>query len=89
MEQFYWLSRERASLEAAQDAVSAEARLIHYDLAGVSPTPAGSSSFGPAAAKSAGALERRKPCSRLRRALHRYIRIGLSALPSRMGTDAA
>jgi hypothetical protein len=28
MEQFYWLSRERASLEAAQDAVSAEARLI-------------------------------------------------------------
>ena len=34
MEQFYWLSRERASLEAAQDAVSAEARLIHYDLAG-------------------------------------------------------
>ena len=34
MEQFYWLSRERVSLKAAQDAVSAEARLIHYDLAG-------------------------------------------------------
>lgn len=34
MEQVYWLSRERVSLKAAQDAVSAEARLIHYDLAG-------------------------------------------------------
>jgi len=34
MEQVYWLSRERVSLKAAQDALSAEARLIHYDLAG-------------------------------------------------------
>ena len=34
MEQVYWLSRERVSLKAAHDAVSAEARLIHYDLAG-------------------------------------------------------
>jgi len=34
MEKGYWLSRKRASLEAAQNAVSAEARLIHYDLAG-------------------------------------------------------
>lgn len=34
MEQVYWLSRERISLKAAQDALSAEARLIHYDLAG-------------------------------------------------------
>jgi hypothetical protein len=34
MGQVYWLSRQRVSLKAAQDAVSAEARLIHYDLAG-------------------------------------------------------
>ena len=34
MEQDYWLSRKRASLKAAQVAVSAVARLIHYDLAG-------------------------------------------------------
>jgi len=34
MEKGYWLSRKRASLKAAQKAVSAEARLIHYDLAG-------------------------------------------------------
>jgi hypothetical protein len=34
MEKGYWLSRKRASVQAAQDAVSAEARLIHYDLAG-------------------------------------------------------
>ena len=34
MEKGYWLSRKRASLKAAQSAVSAEARLIHYDLAG-------------------------------------------------------
>lgn len=30
----YWLARNRASLESARNAVSAEARLIHYDLAG-------------------------------------------------------
>jgi len=34
MEKGYWLSRKRASLKAAQNAVSSEARLIHYDLAG-------------------------------------------------------
>jgi hypothetical protein len=34
MEKTYWLGRKRASLEAARIAVSAEARLIHYDLAG-------------------------------------------------------
>jgi hypothetical protein len=34
MEKGYWLSRKRASLKAAKNAVSAEARLIHYDLAG-------------------------------------------------------
>jgi hypothetical protein len=34
MEKGYWLSRKRASLKSAQNAVSAEARLIHYDLAG-------------------------------------------------------
>jgi hypothetical protein len=34
MEQLYWLSRQRASLKAAHDAVSSEVRLIHYDLAG-------------------------------------------------------
>ena len=34
MEQVYWLSRQRVSLKAAQDLVSAEARLIYYDLAG-------------------------------------------------------
>jgi hypothetical protein len=34
MEKGYWLSRKRASLRAARNAGSAEARLIHYDLAG-------------------------------------------------------
>ena len=34
MEEAYWLGRNRASLRAAQNAASAEARLIHYDLAG-------------------------------------------------------
>lgn len=34
MEKSYWLGRKRASLKAAQNAVSAQARLIHYDLAG-------------------------------------------------------
>jgi len=33
MDKAYWLGRKRASLDAAQNAVSAEARLIHYDLA--------------------------------------------------------
>jgi hypothetical protein len=34
MEKLYWLGRKRASLKAAQNALSAEARLIHFDLAG-------------------------------------------------------
>jgi len=34
MENAYWLSRGRASLKSAQEATSAEARLIHYELAG-------------------------------------------------------
>jgi hypothetical protein len=34
MEKAYWLGRKRASLKAAQNAVSSEARLIHYELAG-------------------------------------------------------
>jgi len=34
MEKRYWLSRKMASLKAAQNAASSEARLAHYDLAG-------------------------------------------------------
>ncbi len=34
MEKAYWLSRKRASLKLASRATSAEARLVHYDLAG-------------------------------------------------------
>jgi hypothetical protein len=34
MEQAHWLSRKRASIGMAEKAVSAEARLIHYELAG-------------------------------------------------------
>lgn len=34
MENAYWLCRTGASLKSAQDATSAEARLIHYELAG-------------------------------------------------------
>lgn len=34
MEKTYWLGRKRAPLKMAQGAVTAEARLIHYDLAG-------------------------------------------------------
>ncbi len=34
MEKAYWLSRKRASLKLAQNAVSSEARLVHFDLAG-------------------------------------------------------
>ena len=34
MEERYWLSRKKASLKAAQNAASSEARLAHYDLAG-------------------------------------------------------
>ena len=34
MEKAYWLGRKRASLKAARNALSSEARLIHFDLAG-------------------------------------------------------
>ena len=34
MEKAYWLSRKRGMLKLAQNAVSSEARLVHYDLAG-------------------------------------------------------
>jgi hypothetical protein len=34
VEKAYWLRRKRASLKLAQAAISAEARLVHYDLAG-------------------------------------------------------
>ena len=34
MEQAHWLMRKKASLANARAAVTAEARLVHYDLAG-------------------------------------------------------
>ena len=34
MEKAYWLGRTSASLKSAQGATTAEARLIHYELAG-------------------------------------------------------
>ena len=34
MDQAYWLRRKRASVTKAHRATSAEARLIHFDLAG-------------------------------------------------------
>jgi hypothetical protein len=34
MEQAYWLSRKRASVQMARNATKSEARLAHYDLAG-------------------------------------------------------
>ena len=34
MEQAHWLARKRASLANARAAVTAEARLAHYELAG-------------------------------------------------------
>jgi hypothetical protein len=34
MEQAHWLARKRASLANARAALTAEARLAHYDLAG-------------------------------------------------------
>jgi len=34
VEKAYWLGRKRATLKLAQNATSAEARLVHYDLAG-------------------------------------------------------
>ncbi len=34
MERRYWIGRMRAAMTAARDAATAEARLIHYDLAG-------------------------------------------------------
>lgn len=34
MEKAYWIGRKRAAMGMARAATSAEARLIHYDLAG-------------------------------------------------------
>ena len=34
MEKKYWIGRKRAAMAMARAATSAEARLIHYDLAG-------------------------------------------------------
>ena len=34
MEQEYWLSRKRASVQMARNATNSEARLVHYELAG-------------------------------------------------------
>jgi hypothetical protein len=34
MEKKYWIGRKRAAMTMANDASSAEARLIHFDLAG-------------------------------------------------------
>ena len=34
MEQQYWVSRKRQSVQMARDATNSEARLMHYDLAG-------------------------------------------------------
>ena len=34
MEKAYWLGRKRASLKLARNALSSQARLAHYDLAG-------------------------------------------------------
>jgi hypothetical protein len=34
MEEKYWIGRKRASVGMAREAASAEARLIHYELAG-------------------------------------------------------
>jgi hypothetical protein len=34
MEKAYWIGRKRAAMRMARAATSAEARLIHYDLAG-------------------------------------------------------
>jgi hypothetical protein len=34
MEKAYWLGRKRTSLKSAQNAVSAQARVIHSELAG-------------------------------------------------------
>jgi len=34
MDKTYWIGRKRASMRMARAATSAEARLIHYDLAG-------------------------------------------------------
>ena len=48
MEQTYWLGRERASLKMAQGASSAEARLVHYELAGRYSVNAASAATGSA-----------------------------------------
>jgi hypothetical protein len=46
MEKAYWLRRKRASVQAAQEATSAEARLVHYELAGCYSVKAGNQETG-------------------------------------------
>ncbi len=48
MDKAYWIGRKRAAIAMARAATSAEARLVHYDLAGrysvnaaCAPVPAG------------------------------------------------
>jgi hemoglobin len=56
MNQGYWLQRKRSSLASARRTTSAEARLIHYDLAGrysVRAASSGAMSVGDAAAATA------------------------------------
>lgn len=58
MEKTYWLGRKRAAMAMARSAVGAEARLIHYDLAGrysvkaAQCLPLGPAQAGPAMAVS-------------------------------------
>ena len=52
MEKVYWLSRKRASLRAAQNASSAEARLAHYDA--LPPAIYSSGAFNAGKARSDG-----------------------------------
>ena len=52
METAYWLGRERASLANARNATGAEARLIHYELAGRYSIKAADSATQPVGATS-------------------------------------
>ena len=47
MENRYWIGRKRSAMGMARAAVSAEARLIHYDLAGRYSVMAAQCSPGP------------------------------------------
>lgn len=48
MNERYWIGRKRAAMAMARAATSAEARLIHYDLAGRYSVNAACSAPGPA-----------------------------------------